>query len=77
MTGADPEGSLFACPGCRGTEFEPGFIDDDRQGRIRWLAGPIERGPMGNARKLGRRKASVVAHRCVRCSRLELYASDR
>ena len=68
--------SLFVCPNCGGTEFEQGFVDDDRQGRVRWLAGRLERGPLGNARKLGLRKTSVIAHRCVRCSRLELYALD-
>ncbi|MEO9322702.1 hypothetical protein ABFT23_04375 [Nocardioides sp. C4-1] len=64
----------FPCPRCGSFGFEPGFVDDDRQGRIRWIAGKLERGPMGNARKLGLRKTSVIAYRCTTCSRLELYA---
>lgn len=65
----------MTCPFCGGTEYEPGFVDDVAQGRIRWLAGKLEHGMFGNAKNRTRLpQAPVLAYRCTGCSRLELFA---
>ena len=58
---------------CGGTEFERGFIDDVMQGRVRWIAGEVEIGIFGNAKRSGPNRI-VLAMRCAACSRLELIA---
>ena len=65
----------YACPACHSTEFEEGFIDDVSEGRVRWLAGPIEMG-LFNTRKMGRARRLIGAWRCVGCNRLELIAAQ-
>lgn len=61
------------CP-CGGTEFEVGFVDDVVNGRVRWLAGALEVGLFGNAKRGGRDQRGIEAARCASCSRLELFA---
>jgi hypothetical protein len=71
MTSGEP-----SCPRCDGTNVEEGFLDDKFNGRVRWLAGPLEIEMFGNARRLGRRAMVVYAARCTTCSSLELTAID-
>jgi hypothetical protein len=64
------------CTACGGTELEPGFLEDageSSRGYLRWIAGPLERGPLGNARRMGRARYEVATLRCQNCSHLELY----
>ena len=63
------------CTHCGAQELEPGFIDDPRgSGDTRWVAGAIERGPFGGARRMGRRRLQIDAYRCTRCGHLELFS---
>lgn len=69
----------MTCSNCGGTTFEPGFIGDSgqsSQGFVRWIAGPLERGLFGGARRTGRKQTQVDAFRCTRCSRLELFGAQ-
>ncbi|XBB67671.1 hypothetical protein ABFU82_26790 [Nocardioides sp. WV_118_6] len=71
----EPGGAVVVCP-CGSTEFQQGFIDDARQGRVRWLSGLPETGLLGHLKTGGRVQRAVRAARCTQCSRLELYATD-
>lgn len=67
---------VMTCPRCGSSDFEPGFVDDAAQGRVRWFRGPMELGPMGNAKRTFRDRLPIVAARCRSCFRLELFALD-
>jgi len=57
--------------------MEEGFIEDEGErsrGFANWIAGPLERGVFGGARRLGRKRLVIAAFRCARCGHLELYA---
>lgn len=41
-----------------------------------WVEGPLETGPMGRAKLMGRPQRAVYAYRCTNCSHLELFAND-
>jgi hypothetical protein len=59
-------------------ELEPGFVEDSGQsskGYARWIAGPLETGPFGGARRMGKQRWQIEAHRCRACGHLELFAS--
>jgi hypothetical protein len=81
LTGAAPVTAgdqPFPCPRCGGLEFEPGFVDDTVQGRVRWLPGRFERGVFGNAKgRMTRRRHAVLAYRCTACDRLEMYVGEQ
>lgn len=62
------------CPRCGSAETEPGFIDDTVNGRVRWLAGPLNVGSFGNTKRIGRTRTPILASRCTGCDRLELFA---
>ncbi|UED83593.1 hypothetical protein [Streptomyces profundus] len=69
--------SDFTCPRCGSNQQEEGFVEDSgqsSQGYARWIAGPLRRGPMGGARRLGKQRWEIEAWRCTGCGRLELYA---
>ncbi len=62
------------CLRCGG-DFDPGFIEDTGEaakGRARWIPGPIETGPFGGTRVMGKDRYDIEALRCRRCGRLEL-----
>jgi hypothetical protein len=40
------------------------------------VEGQLEVGLFGGAERLGRRRLDIEAHRCRRCSHLELFAID-
>lgn len=67
------------CTQCGTTGLEDGFVMDSGEGArgfARWVAGVLEKGPLGGARTMGRTKRQIDAYRCPRCSHLELYATD-
>ncbi len=66
----------IACLRCGSTQLADGFIDDTVQGRVRWLAGPIEVSMFGNTHRMGRDRSLIRALRCTACGHLELFATD-
>ncbi|MER6198505.1 hypothetical protein ABT234_14225 [Streptomyces sp. NPDC001586] len=67
------------CTYCGGVGLEPGFVEDAGEGTrgyARWIAGPLERGLFGGAKRLGRPRRRIEAYRCPRCSHLELFATE-
>ncbi|GGQ40363.1 hypothetical protein ACFYNW_36950 [Streptomyces virginiae] len=67
------------CTYCGGVGLEPGFVEDAGEGArgyARWIAGPLERGLFGGAKRLGRPRRRIEAYRCPHCSHLELFATE-
>lgn len=67
------------CTQCGTTGLEAGFVLDAGEGSrgfARWVAGALEKGPLGGARRSGRAKRQIDAYRCPNCSHLELYATE-
>ncbi|GAA4880180.1 hypothetical protein [Kitasatospora terrestris] len=65
------------CTHCGNTGLDQGFVEDSGQGSLgyaRWVAGPLERGPLGGAKRLGRPRFQIDAFRCPHCGHLELFA---
>ncbi|MEU0662272.1 MULTISPECIES: hypothetical protein [Streptomyces] len=68
------------CGQCGNVGLEPGFIEDageHSRGYARWVEGALQRGPLGGARRMGRAKWQVDAHRCPACGHLELFARQQ
>ncbi|MEV0786720.1 hypothetical protein AB0I52_27920 [Streptomyces sp. NPDC050423] len=68
------------CTQCGAVGLEPGFVDDSGQGSrgyARWIAGALERGLLGGAKRVGRPHWQIDAFRCPACSHLELFATQR
>lgn len=66
------------CTQCGAVGLEQGFVEDTGQatkGDARWVAGPLERGPLGGAKRMGRPHWQIDAYRCANCSHLELFAT--
>ena len=70
---------IRACPACGSAAgAEPGFLEDNgesSQGYLRWIAGPLERGWTGGAKRMGKQRWVVDTTRCVTCGYLALFAS--
>lgn len=67
------------CTQCGTVGLEPGFIEDageNSRGYARWIAGRLERGVFGGAKRMGRPRWQIDAHRCPTCGHLELFARD-
>ncbi|QPP07961.1 hypothetical protein G4Z16_17855 [Streptomyces bathyalis] len=65
-----------SCTQCDTDGLEPGFIEDSGEhsrGYARWIAGPLERGIFGGAKRMGRQRWQIEAHRCPNCGHLELF----
>ncbi|MFE0105462.1 hypothetical protein [Streptomyces sp. NPDC059009] len=65
------------CTHCGAAELEPGFVEDSGQnatGYARWVQGALERGIFGGAKRMGRHRWQIDAHRCRMCGHLELFA---
>lgn len=65
-----------ACTACRSVALEEGFLEDmgeHSSGFVRWIAGPLKRGPFGGAKRMGKPRHAVEAYRCTVCSHLDLY----
>lgn len=66
------------CSQCNTVGLEPGFVEDSGEGArgyARWIAGPLERGVFGGAKRMGRQRWQIEAFRCPTCGHLELFAS--
>jgi len=48
---------------------------ESSQGYLRWIAGPLERGWTGGAKRMGKPRWVVDTTRCVTCGYLALFAS--
>ncbi len=80
LRGMDKELRGERCGQCGAGELEPGFVEDAGEGSrgfARWVAGPLERGIFGGAKRFGRERWEIEAFRCVGCGHLELYARHR
>ncbi|MCL2553639.1 MAG: hypothetical protein FWE15_25165 [Actinomycetia bacterium] len=69
----------ITCGQCGAIGLEPGFVEDAGQGSrgyARWIEGRLERGLLGGAKRIGRRRRQIEAFRCPKCGHLELFASD-
>ena len=65
-----------ACTWCRCPDLEQGFVADVGQGSrgfSQWIAGPLETGPLGGARVMGKDRYEIQAWRCTRCGHLEHF----
>ena len=74
-SGAD---AAFACTFCGDKRLDEGFVEDEGQashGYARWIPGPLQRGPFGGAKRMGRPRLEIRAFRCQRCGHLELFAN--
>ncbi|GAA1164565.1 hypothetical protein [Nocardioides aquiterrae] len=68
-----------SCTACRSVAVEPGFFEDRGEGSlgyVRWIAGPLQRGIFGGAKRTGKQRHAVGAYRCTVCGHLELYVED-
>jgi hypothetical protein len=69
--------SELHCTHCGTTGLQQGFIEDEGEGSrgyARWVAGALERGPLGGARLMGKSRSQIDAFRCPQCGHLELFA---
>jgi len=67
----------FRCTNCGTAGLQQGFIEDRGEGSkgyARWIAGALERGAFGGARRMGRASSQIDAFRCPQCGHLELFA---
>ncbi len=67
------------CTQCGTSQLEEGFVLDAGEGSrgyTRWVQGALEKGPLGNARRMGRTKRQIEAYRCPKCGHLELFATE-
>jgi hypothetical protein len=66
------------CRWCKKGTLDPGYLEDQGErstGFVRWVAGILSLGILGNAKGLGTAaKFSVKAYRCDHCGHLELFA---
>lgn len=69
-----PPGEELACLRCGTAPLQPGFIEDQAQGKVRWFDGPLEFGPLGGVRRFGIETYYIAAGRCSNCHHLELFA---
>jgi hypothetical protein len=70
----DPGNECLRCNG----PLDVGFIEDTGEaakGRARWIPGPIQTGPLGGTRVMGKDRYDIEALRCRSCGRLELRVS--
>ncbi|MFI1090957.1 hypothetical protein [Streptomyces sp. NPDC020917] len=68
----------ITCGQCDTIGLEPGFVEDSGEGSrgyARWIAGHLERGFFGGAKRMGRQRWQIEAFRCPACGHLELFAS--
>ncbi|WP_030304262.1 hypothetical protein [Streptomyces katrae] len=71
--------SEVRCTYCGTIGLEQGFVEDNGEGSrgyARWIAGPLERGLLGGAKRMGRPRRQIDAYRCPNCGHLELFATQ-
>ncbi|WP_330329260.1 hypothetical protein OHS33_05595 [Streptomyces sp. NBC_00536] len=72
--------NTIKCTQCGAVGLEQGFVEDsgeNSRGYARWIAGALERGVFGGAKRMGRPRWQIDAFRCPRCGHLELFARER
>ncbi|MEV6212935.1 hypothetical protein [Kitasatospora sp. NPDC051914] len=52
-------------------------LGQQSSGDARWIAGPLERGPFGGAKRMGRPRFQIDAFRCPHCGDLELFTRQQ
>ena len=70
--------NAIRCTQCGAGDLEPGFLEDSGEGSpgyTRWIAGALERGLLGGAKRMGRPRWQIDAYRCPQCAHLEMFAS--
>nr|WP_051056055.1 MULTISPECIES: hypothetical protein [Kitasatospora] len=75
-----PPPTPIRCSHCGHTGLHQGFLEDDGQdsaGDVRWIPGPVERGPLGGAKRFSRARLQVDAFHCPSCGHLELFARQQ
>jgi hypothetical protein len=69
--------AMNTCSSCGAQGLDPGFLEDRGEGSrgfIHWIAGPLERGFFGGARRMGKQRWAIAAGRCRECGHLDLFA---
>lgn len=64
---------------CGHESRDDGFLEDmgvSSYGYARWVAGPLERGFFGGAKRMRRTRRAITAVRCQQCGHLELFAHE-
>ncbi len=54
------------CTQCGSDSLEEGFIEDGGEGAkgfANWIAGPLQHGPFGGARRMGKPRREITAYR--------------
>ncbi|MFD7029321.1 hypothetical protein ACFWAR_14930 [Streptomyces sp. NPDC059917] len=72
--------NTIKCTQCGVVGLEQGFVEDSGEGSrgyARWIAGALELGIFGGAKRLGRQRWQIDALRCPQCGHLELFARTR
>ncbi|WP_405581350.1 hypothetical protein [Streptomyces sp. NBC_01190] len=68
----------YTCTLCGSGGLERGFVEDSGEGGrgySRWIAGPLQLGAFGGAKRRGRQRWQIDAYRCPACGHLELFAA--
>ena len=64
-----------ACPNCGSHDWEDGFVEGTGDSLVRYYVGPRASGLFG-VKRFGLERRTVVARRCLTCSRLDLFAGE-
>jgi hypothetical protein len=63
------------CPSCGSNDREEGFIESTSDSLVRYYVGARESGFFG-VKRFGLERRTVIARRCLGCSRLDLFAGE-
>lgn len=63
------------CPACGSPDHEEGFVEGTSDSLVRYYAAEREVSFFG-VKRFGLERRPVLARRCLRCSRLDLFAPD-
>ncbi|GAB2581003.1 hypothetical protein [Microlunatus antarcticus] len=63
------------CPNCGSNEFQDGFVEGTSDSLVRYYASQRESGFFG-VKRFGLERRAVIARRCLRCDRLDLFAGE-
>lgn len=67
--------AVVPCPICGSTKRQDGFVEGTADSLVRYYAGPRVSGIFG-VKRFGVERRTVLARRCLGCSRLELFAGE-
>ena len=63
------------CPNCGSNDREDGFVEGTGDSLVRYYVGPRVSGLFG-VKRFGLERRTVIARRCLGCSRLDLFAGE-